>query len=54
MFDRDLAELYKLETRVLNPDDIRNLVRFQEEFRFQLSPGEPEFGEANSIFFLHK
>ena len=42
MLDRDLAELYEVETRALNQAVSRNLSRFPEEFMFQLSPGEFE------------
>ena len=42
MLDRDLAELYKVETRALNQAVSRNLARFPKEFMFQLSPGEFE------------
>ncbi len=52
MLDRDLAELYEVETRALKKVS-RNLARFPEEFMFQLSPGEPEFGEANSKPYIH-
>ena len=37
MLDRDLAELYQVETRVLNQAVKRNIKRFPEEFMFQLS-----------------
>jgi hypothetical protein len=36
MLDRDLAELYEVETRVLNQAINRNIGRFPEEFRFHL------------------
>lgn len=42
MIDRDLAELYLVETRVLNQAVKRNLDRFPEKFRFQLTPNEIE------------
>lgn len=42
MIDRDLAELYGVETRVLNQAVRRNQVRFPQEFRFQLSGQEYE------------
>jgi hypothetical protein len=41
MLDKDLAELYEVETRALNQAVSRNLERFPEEFMFQLS--QPEF-----------
>ena len=40
MFDRDLAVLYGVETRVLNQAVKRNANRFPEGFRFQLSKEE--------------
>jgi hypothetical protein len=40
MLDRDLAELYEVETRVLNQAVRRNLERFPEDFMFALSREE--------------
>lgn len=40
MIDRDLAELYGVETKRLNEQVRRNIERFPENFRFQLSDGE--------------
>lgn len=40
MIDRDLAEMYQVETRVLNQAVKRNIERFPEKFRFQLSIDE--------------
>ena len=37
MLDRDLAELYDVETRVLNQAVRRHLKRFPQNFMFQLS-----------------
>ena len=37
MVDRDLADLYQVDTKVLNQAVKRNINRFPEEFRFQLS-----------------
>ena len=37
MIDRDLAELYGIETKVLNQSVKRNIERFPESFRFQIS-----------------
>jgi hypothetical protein len=42
MLDRDLAELYQVETKVLNRAVTRNMDRFPEEFRFQLTKDESE------------
>jgi hypothetical protein len=40
MLDRDLAALYKVETRVLIQAVKRNIVRFPKEFCFQLTNEE--------------
>ena len=40
MLDRDLAELYGVETKVLNQAVKRNLGRFPDDFRFQLTKEE--------------
>ena len=42
MIDRDLAYLYGVETKVLNQAVKRNLARFPEQFRFQLTQPESE------------
>ena len=42
MLDRDLAELYDVETKVLNQAVKRNIERFPEEFMFQLTTEELE------------
>lgn len=46
MLDSDLAELYEIETKVLNPQIKRNLDRFPEDFMFQLT--ELEFENLKS------
>ena len=40
MIDRDLAEMYQVETKRLNEQVKRNIERFPEKFRFQLSETE--------------
>jgi len=40
MIDRDLAELYGVDTRVLNQAVKRNLKRFPDDFMFQLTDEE--------------
>ena len=40
MLDRDLAELYHVETKVLNQSVKRNIERFPEDFMFKLSKQE--------------
>ena len=42
MLDRDLAELYRVETKVLNRAVKRNIERFPETFRYQLNDIEYE------------
>jgi len=37
MLDKDLAELYQVETKVFNQAVKRNIERFPEHFRFQLT-----------------
>ena len=48
MLDRDLAELYGVETKVLNQAVKRNIKRFPSDFMFQMS--ETEFGNWRSQF----
>lgn len=40
MLDRDLAEMYQVETKVLNQAVKRNIERFPQQFRFQLTEDE--------------
>ena len=40
MLDRDLAELYHVETKVLNQSVKRNIERFPEDFMFKLNKQE--------------
>jgi hypothetical protein len=40
MMDRDLADLYGVDTRTLNQSVKRNINRFPEDFMFQLTPEE--------------
>jgi hypothetical protein len=49
MLDFDLAELYEVETRILNQTVKRNLDIFPSDFMFQLSPSE---WESNSSQFV--
>jgi hypothetical protein len=42
MLDRDLAELYEVETRTLNQAVRRNIKRFPDDFMFQLNKAEFE------------
>ena len=50
MLDRDLAELYQVQTKVLNQAVRRNLDRFPVDFMFQLS--EKELVELNRSQFV--
>lgn len=43
LLDRDLAELYGVETRVLNQAVKRNIARFPDDFMFQLTAEENRF-----------
>ncbi len=40
MLDKDLADLYQVETKNLNKAVKRNTERFPENFRFQLTQNE--------------
>ncbi len=53
MIDEDLADMYGVETRYLNKAVSRNIDRFPEKFRFQLTTEEYEnlkfqFGTSRS------
>ena len=50
MLDRDLAELYRVETRRLNEQVSRNRERFPEDFMFQMS--QEEFALWKSQFAI--
>ena len=50
MLDRDLAELYQVETRVLNQAVKRNIKRFPSDFMFQVT--EDEFDILKSQFAI--
>ena len=43
MLDSDLAELYEVDTKVLNQAVKRNLTRFPQDFMFQLTSEECDF-----------
>jgi hypothetical protein len=47
MVDRDLAELYQVEVKRLNEQVKRNITRFPDDFRFQLSDTEKNELVAN-------
>lgn len=48
MLDRDLAQLYRVETKVLNQAVKRNMERFPSEFMFQ--PNYQELANLKSQF----
>ncbi len=50
MLDKDLADLYQVETRILNQQVQRNLKRFPDDFMFQLT--ESEFKSLISQFVI--
>lgn len=49
MLDSDLAEVYQVETKVLNQAVKRNLHRFPEDFMFQLTDEETESLRSQSV-----
>ena len=49
LLDRDLAVLYRVETRVLNQAVKRNLERFPEDFMFQLTKEEFEIWKSQFV-----
>ena len=52
MIDRDLAELYGVETKYLKRQVKRNIVRFPDDFMFELT--KEEFNEWRSQFVTSK
>jgi hypothetical protein len=49
MPDFDLAELYQVETRVLNQSVKRNMKRFPDDFMFQLTADEWEILKSQFV-----
>lgn len=49
MLDRDLAELYQVEVRVLNQAVKRNIKRFPPDFMFQLTSAEWEILKSHFV-----
>ncbi len=49
MVDRDLAQLYKVDTRTLNQAVRRNTERFPEDFMFQLTKEELEIWRSQIV-----
>ena len=54
MLDRDLAELYNIETRVLKQSVNRNLKRFPKDFLFSLTDIEIEFLVSQNVIPSNK
>jgi hypothetical protein len=52
MLDSEISELFGIETRAFNQAVKRNLERFPEEFRFQLT--EEECANLRSQFVISK
>ena len=49
MLDRDLADLYQVDTRSLNQAVKRNMSRFQSDFMFRLNPIEVEMLVSQNV-----
>jgi hypothetical protein len=49
MIDRDLAEMYGVETRVLNQAVKRNMERFPDDFMFQLTEEDWEIMSSQIV-----
>ena len=49
MLDRDLAELYMIETRALKQAVKRNIERFPEDFMFQLNSNEIDLMVSQNV-----
>ncbi len=49
MIDRDLAELYQVETRILKQAVKRNIERFPDDFMFELSDEEIDFMVSQNV-----
>ncbi len=47
MLDRDLAELYNVETKILKRAVRRNIDHFPDDFMFEMSKTELKIGGAN-------
>ena len=49
MIDRDLAELYQVETRALKQAVKRNIERFPDDFMFELTEDEINFMVSQNV-----
>jgi hypothetical protein len=54
MFDKDLAALYEVPTKVLNQSVKRNILRFPEDFMFKLNKTETDLFLRSQIVTLKK
>ena len=52
MLDRDLADLYGVETKVLNQSVKRNIERFPDDFMFQLTNEETQNWKSQLVSFF--
>jgi len=50
--DRDLANLYGVETRVLNQAVNRNIKRFPSDFMFQMTPDEMKTWKSQIVISI--
>lgn len=53
MLDKDLAELYEVETRSLIQAVKRNIERFPEGFMFQLTSDEAKYSRSQIVILKH-
>ncbi len=53
MLDRDLAELYEIETKRLKEQVKRNIERFPEHYMFELTPNENEILRSQIATLRH-
>ena len=51
MLSHDLAELYQVETKVLNQQVIRNIGKFPEKYMFQLTKDEHDRLRSQNVTF---
>ncbi len=49
MLDRDLSEMYGVETRTLNQAVKRNIERFPQDFMFQLTDEETQNWKSQTV-----
>ena len=54
MLDRDLADLYQVETRTLKQAVKRNIDRFPDDFMFELTDDEIDFMVSQNVILLRE